>query len=88
MEFFVKANQDHKRVTEIVHDALLASKYLFLCKNFNVLVGTKLTEQGKAITVITAKAYVYDTRYEKAFASDVTDRVLETFRAEGIEMPD
>jgi small-conductance mechanosensitive channel len=87
MEFFVSASEDHKRVTEIVHDALLASKYLFLGKAFNVFVATKLTEQGKVITVVTAKAYVYDTRYEKAFASDVTDRVLETFRAEGIAVP-
>jgi len=88
MEFFVRASADHKRVTEIVYDAVLASKFLYLGKPFSVLISTRLTEQGRAIIVLTAKAYVYDTRYEKAFASDVTDRVLEAFRSEGIEVPD
>ncbi len=35
---------------------------------------------------LTAKAYVYDAQHEKAFASDVTDRVLSAFRASGIRM--
>ena len=34
-----------------------------------------------------AKAYVVELRYERAFASDVAERVLEAFQAEGIRAP-
>jgi hypothetical protein len=36
---------------------------------------------------LVAKAYVFDMRFEKAFASDVTDRVLSAFRSDGIQFP-
>lgn len=87
MEFFVAGAADHRRAADVVRDALLASKYLYLGKPLTVLVGTMLAER-RAITTLTAKAYVYDTRHEKAFASDVTDRVLGCFREEGIALPE
>lgn len=65
---------------------MLASKFFPLEKPVVVLLGTKLTIQGHVVTVITAKAYVFDTRYEKDFESDVTDRTLVAFRREGIRM--
>jgi hypothetical protein len=40
------------------------------------------------VTVITAKAYVFDVRYEKAFMTDVTERVKLAFREAGIRTPD
>lgn len=85
--FYISPSADHKRAKEIVEDALLASKYLYLGKPFTVLVSTRLSDDGAVIVELTAKAYVYDTRFEKAFASDVTDRVLTAFRQHGIEMP-
>ena len=86
LDFNLGGGEDHQRASEIVHDAVLASKFFFLGKPVAVLVGTKLTIQGHAVTVITAKAYVFDTRYEKDFESDVTDRTLSAFRREGIRM--
>ena len=35
-------------------------------------------------TQVTARAYVFNTRYEKQFVSDVTERVKESFREAGI----
>ena len=84
MSFFIASTADHTRAKNIVEDAVLASKYLYLGKPMSVLVTNRLTEQGIVVVELTAKAYVFDARQEKAFASDVTDRVLSTFRAEGL----
>ena len=71
---------------EIVRDAVTASKYVHLSKPVDLLLASTLLESHVA-TEITAKAYVYDVRFEKAFSTDVTDRVLRAFRAEGIHPP-
>ncbi len=86
-KFHISPRADHRRAKEIVEDAVLASKYLFLGKPFTTLVSTLLSDRGQVIVELTAKAYVYDARHEKAFSSDVTDRVLTAFRHHGIEMP-
>lgn len=38
-------------------------------------------------TEVTAKAYVFDIRHERAFASDVADMVLRAFKAAHIRPP-
>jgi hypothetical protein len=40
------------------------------------------------VTVIRLKGYVFDARYEKAFTTDVTERVKAAFRNDGIRTPD
>jgi small-conductance mechanosensitive channel len=87
MNFFISPSNDHKRAKEIVEEAVLASKYLYLGKPVSVLVGNKLVEDGALVVEFVAKAYVFDMRFEKAFASDVTDRVLTAFRKDGIQFP-
>lgn len=87
MPFFVDAVADHARAKEIVREAVLASKYLYLGKPLVVLLSNHVSEHGRLIVELTAKAYVYDTRHEKAFGSDVTDRVLSAFKREGISLP-
>jgi len=84
MQFYIAPSADHLRAKEIVEEAVLASQYLYLGKPMSILLTNKLTEQGAVLVEITAKAYVYDARQEKAFASDVTDRVLSAFRKEGL----
>lgn len=80
MPFYISSSADHVRARHIVRDAVLASRYLYLGKPFVVLVSNQLTAQGQVVVELTAKAYVFDTRFEKAFASDVTDRVLGALR--------
>ena len=46
MPFFIDATADHRRAKEIVREALLASKFLFLGKPMAVLIGNRLSEQG------------------------------------------
>jgi len=87
MTYWTTPAADHARARQIIHDAVMASKYLYLGKPFGVLVATRLSDTGRMAIEYTAKAYVYDALHEKAFASDVTERVLTAFREEGIEMP-
>jgi small-conductance mechanosensitive channel len=82
--FYIPEAADHTRAREIVQDAVVSSKYLYLEKPYTVLVRQHLTERGETLVELTAKAYVYDMRFEKAFESDITDRVLSAFHDEGI----
>lgn len=77
--FYLAPDADLGRAKEIVQDALLASRYLYLGKPFTVLVGCETGEDAKAMVKLTAKAYVYDARHEKDFASDVTEHALREF---------
>ena len=86
MAFAVAPDADHVRAGEIVRDAVTASKYVYVAKPITLLVSTRIAG-AYVITELTAKAYVFDVRYEKAFASDVTDRVLQAFRRDGIRPP-
>jgi len=81
--FYLSTEVDHKQASDIVHEAVLSSRYLYLGKPINVLVRMLLTEGVGPLIEVTAKAYVCDTRYEKAFASDVTDQALTAFREIG-----
>ncbi len=87
MPFYLATTADPARAKEIVHDALLASRYLYLGKSFVILTSIELIPDQGVVIKLTAKAYVYDARHEKAFAGDVTEMVLAQFRAEGIAMP-
>ncbi len=82
--FYIPVKADHERARQIVQDAVVSSKYLYLEKPFTVLLREHLSEQGNVLVKLTAKAYVFDMRFEKAFESDVTDRVLIAFREGGI----
>lgn len=85
--YYISPQADHIRAKEIVREAVLASKYLYLGKPITVLISNRLSDRGDVIVEITAKAYVFDARHEKAFSSDVTSRVLTAFREDKIQMP-
>jgi small-conductance mechanosensitive channel len=84
---FLDAKADLPRAKELMQDAVLASRYLYLGKPFTVLTSAEISSDGTAYIKLIAKAYVYDARYEKAFLSDVTEQLISCFHAEGIEMP-
>lgn len=85
--FWTTAEADHERAREIVRDAVLSSRFCYLGKPISVLLSVTLEEQLGCVLEITAKAYVFDTRHERAFASDITERVLRAWREEGIALP-
>jgi small-conductance mechanosensitive channel len=87
MKYWVTPSADISRAVGIVRDAVLASKYLYLGKPVTVLIASELVEEGRVVVELTAKAYVFDARHEKAFSTDVTDRVLRAFAQNHIPMP-
>lgn len=86
MDFFVGLEEDITRAKQLVSEALTTSRYIALDRTWKVLV-SEIMQQTYVSVRIRAKAYVIDVRFEKDFETDVTERVLEAFRAETIRPP-
>jgi len=85
--FYVAAAEDFQLARRIVAEATATSRYAYLKKPLVTLVSDQFMGE-RFVTVITVKAYVFDVRYEKAFVTDVTERVKLAFRAKGLRGPD
>lgn len=86
MDFHIGPDQDVRLARELVTEAAVSSRFVFLEKPVVVLTTQVILESHVAIRV-QLKAYVLDTRYEKAFETDVNLRVLEAFATEHIAPP-
>ncbi len=86
MEFYIGATADFMLAKRLVHQACVTSQYVFLERPVRVFVKEEACGTAFA-TVITCKAYVIDTRFEKVFVTDVTERVKRVFRKHQIEAP-
>ncbi|MCO4743924.1 MAG: mechanosensitive ion channel [Proteobacteria bacterium] len=87
MDFYIAPAEDFARARTIAAEAAATSRYVYLEKPVATLVNDQFMGE-RFVTVIRVKAYVFDARYEKAFASDVTERVKRAFHDEGIRTPD
>lgn len=85
--FYIGAAEDFSRAKRIVAEAAATSRYAFLQKPIVTHVRDEFLGE-RFVTVIKLKAYVFDARFESAFASDVTERVKRAFRTAGIRAPD
>jgi len=83
MNFYVSPNADYEVAKQLVFEAVVTSQYAYLAKPITILVEDKIVDVVFATHII-AKAYVFNTRFEKLFASDVTERVKSAFRKHGI----
>ncbi len=86
VDFYIGVDQDLKAARRIVNEAALTSRYIFLEKPVAIAI-TQLVQDGYVALKITCKAYVLDTRFEKAFQSDVHVRVWNAFREREIGPP-
>lgn len=84
VEVAVARSADVGRATDIVEEALITSKYVFVDDDHPIAV---VVEDRAYYRTIKGKAYVADLRDEFAFSSDVTERSLAVFEEEGIETP-
>jgi small-conductance mechanosensitive channel len=87
MDFHIGLDQDVSAAREIVFQAAITSRYVFLPKPVTVLVTQVIHEQYPALR-LRLKAYVLDTKFEKALETDINLRVLSHFREEGIRPPE
>jgi small-conductance mechanosensitive channel len=86
IDFLIGIDQDVHRAREIVLEAAVTSNYIYLTNPVEVLV-SQVVADGHVALQLRLKAYVLDTVFEKAFETDVTLRVMDTFRAEKIHPP-
>ncbi len=86
MDFYIGQDQDVEMAKRLVGNCLTSSRYVYQEKPWKVLVSQVFQENLIAVR-LRAKAYVLDVVYEKAFESDVTERVLATFRKHEILPP-
>lgn len=86
MDFYVGMDQDAELAASIIREACLSSPYVFLGQPVPVLAKQVILQDYVAIH-LKARPYVFDCQYEKPFETDVHFRVLEAFRARGIQPP-
>ena len=86
VDFLIGIDQDISRAKRVVEEALTSSRYIHLKLPWSVQV-TSVTQDGYLAVRLRAKAYVLDVKFEKAFESDITERVLEGFRDHGVGPP-
>ncbi len=86
MDFHVGIEEDVRTASALILEACLTSRYVYLGRDVPVLAKQVLLNGVPAIA-LKARPYVLDTKYEKAFETDVHIRVLEAFRAAGIRPP-
>ena len=86
MDFHIGIDQNVLRAQEIVSEAAVSSRYVYLPKPVVVLVSQAIVDNHVAIR-LRLKAYVLDIKYEKAFETDVNLRVLQAFRAQSVAPP-
>ncbi|MEZ4429912.1 MAG: mechanosensitive ion channel [Nannocystaceae bacterium] len=86
MDFFVGVDQNIAQARQLVEQSLLSSRYVYTRKPWVVLV-SQIQHQNYVALRLRAKAYVLDVKYEKAFESDVTERVMEAFQKAGVLPP-
>ena len=79
MSFYIGLDQDVEKARQIITEAAVSSRHIYLPKPVVVLVQQVLHDNYVAIH-LRLKAYVNDTRYEKAFETDINLRVLHAFR--------
>lgn len=85
--FYIGAAENFRMAKRLVAEATATSRYIFLNKPVVTLVSDEFLGE-RFVTVIRVKAYVFDARYEKAFATDVTERVKIALKRHGIRTPD
>lgn len=86
MDFYIGIDQDVAAAREIVQEAALSSRYVHLPKPIIVLISQTILQNYVAVQ-LRLKAYVLDTKHEKAFVTDVNLRVLEAFGESGVAPP-
>jgi small-conductance mechanosensitive channel len=86
VDVYIGVDQDVRLARQLVREACLTSRYIFLDRDVPIFTKQLLLENVVALQ-IKARPYVLDTKYEKAFETDIHLRVIEAFREHGILPP-
>lgn len=86
MHFYIGVDQDLGLAKELVHQACITSRFCYLDNPVPVLAKQTIVSDYVAYD-ITARPYVLDVKYEKAFETDVHERVQRAFMEKAIRPP-
>jgi small-conductance mechanosensitive channel len=86
-EFYLPANTDLVILKKIAYRAAAVSRYVYLKKPIAVIIKNEMHE-GRSILKVRLKAYVLDLRYEFAFASEMTELVIQYLLQKKIVRPE
>ncbi len=86
VSFHLSIEEDVEKVTEILKEIVLTSRFIYLKKPVNVVV-TEAVLDRIIVLKFTVKAYVLDVVYEKAFETDIVSRTTKTFSTNNIKRP-
>lgn len=86
LDFYVGLDQDVRQAKHLVEQCLVSNRYVYTRKPWVVLVSVVMQGNYPAIR-LRAKAYVLDVQYEKAFETDVSERVIAAFREHRVLPP-
>lgn len=78
VDFHVSTAENVSKIKEIIYETVVTSQYVYLKKNVVVGLSEKIFA-GRTVLCFTAKSYVIDVRYEKAFETDIVTRVADAF---------
>ena len=84
--FHIGLNNNIEKVKDIIREVIVTSRFSFLKKDVSFAVNEVILHD-KVVLKIDAKAYVIDTRYEKAFQSDVISTANQLFLEQSIVRP-
>jgi small-conductance mechanosensitive channel len=82
-EFFLPPDIDLIQAKRIAYRAAAVSRYIYLNKPIAVII-TNEVHQGRSLLKMRLKAYVLDIRFESAFASEMTEIVIQEFLRAGL----
>lgn len=85
-EFYLPANIDLVKAKRIAYRAAATSRYIFLNKPIAIIIKNEV-HQGRSLLKMRLKAYVLDIRYEFAFASEMTEIVMQEFLKQKVVSP-
>jgi len=82
-EFYLPPDIDLIQAKKIAYRAAAVSRYVYLNKPIAVIINNEI-HQGRSLLKMRLKAYVLDIRYEAAFASEMTEIVMQDFLRAGL----
>ncbi len=86
VDFFLSYGSDLPKIRKILIEAAVASRYVYLEKPVQVLFKDIIVDRILC-TRARVKAYVFETLYEKAFESDLTERFQKASAKHQIQAP-
>lgn len=84
--FHLALDADIEQAKNLINEVIITSRFAYLKKPVNFVVAEEIVGEYLAIK-ISAKAYVFDIHYEKAFQTDIVMRTNQLFNAHAIHRP-